>query len=229
LQNIVKSNAQGIHCTSAYAAGKFLRPRAFLKSHAVSEIALSEEMRSTWKREAPRNGTIIIRRDPRDVMISYYDFLQTVFAEEIDPTNLFDHDFDWLRSEYRKRLKTNVSERHSERAGQEKDLFNVADALKEWQLCWKQMPQDSECLHLKFEDLISDPQQGFGRVMDYLNLPKPDQYVGLKDMVSQHGESTRTRGQAGGWRNAPAVYEPIIEQTMALLANEVAEMGYPAS
>ncbi len=226
LQNIVKSNSTGVHCTSVYAAGKFLRPRALLKSHAVNEAALSDEMLNTWERTAPRNGTIILQRDPRDVMISYFDFLQTVFTDEVSIENFFEHDFNQLHAEYARRVITKEFRPLPDRANKDRPICSAADALKEWHRYWKQVTQNTQSLYLDFETLIHDPKHGFDTVMDYLDLPKPDRYIGLDTMVSQHGDSTRVRGKAGGWRNAPSKYTPIIDGTMERLGADILQMGY---
>lgn len=226
LQNIVKQNATGIQCTSIAARGDFLRPKACLKSHAINEALLAAELRDPWNRHEPRNATIILTRDPRDVMISYYDLLPPVFGDEITPASLFEHDFEWIKSEYRSRKAGVSRENHQDRAPATQPVYSVLDALGDWHKNWTLRPRRIDWHYVSFEDLLADPGRAFGGIFDHLNLPRLEEYQGLQTLVSQHGDSTRPRGKAGGWRNAPSFYDPIIEQTNIAMGAVCAELGY---
>lgn len=226
LQNVIKSNCKTIHCTSAYANGVFLRAQSLLKSHAVDEALLLAELRGTWNRHAPRSGTIVLTRDPRDLMISYYDFLQTVFAGEITPETLFEYDFNWIKDEWRSRKKTDIVNKYEDRIDPPSEVFTVLDAYKGWHQSWIAPAPDPNWLRVRYEDLIQHPQDSFNAIFDYLNLPKPDTFAGLTTFVSLHGDSARTRGKAQGWRTAPDMYRPILDKTSDGLAGQIADMGY---
>ena len=224
LQNVVKSNDPSIQCTSIHGKGRFLRRRALLKSHANGDEMLRGELRGTWNRTAPERARIVLVRDPRDVVISYYDFLQPVFSGEVTPDNLFEQDFDWLRAEYRRRTLGREVARPGE--GMTGGLYTLIHAMRDWYAGWEAADGDMPTLRLRFEDLLSAPKESFDAIFAHLGLPLRESYDGRDVLVSQQGTSDRPRGRAQGWRIAPETFHPLIARAEAEFAPQIARFGY---
>jgi len=218
LQNIVRDNTQQLGCASIYQGLNLTAPKILLKSHALNFGVLRKELAELWGIETARFNLMVLVRDPRDVFISLYDYVTTLHGTEIDPASFLITDFYWHL--YKPHMNGLVR-------GKQTRALTVLQAYQTWFRTWiTGADKTPKALHVRFEQLVIDPKNGFAPVFKLLDEPIPENLASTAKLVSQIGESQRNRGQAQGWRTAPDMYRPIIDQVSEKLANEIAHLGY---
>lgn len=214
-QNIIRENTSGLCNTSIYAGGRVTRP-AFLKSHATAIGAVRNELRELWDHHDGPAHIFALIRDPRDVFISAYDFVANKFGEAPDATRFLNYDyyrcfFDPPRGEivrYKRMLP-----------------LNLMQAYRLWVRHWI-VDAGTNVNILRFEDLTSSPNTAFEPLFTAFHSSQPASLGGLTTRTAQYGDSLRQRAAAGGWRDAPQAYHPIIDAVEKQLADEIDLLNY---
>ncbi|NRB19370.1 MAG: sulfotransferase domain-containing protein [Rhodobacteraceae bacterium] len=200
LQNIVRDNTKQLGCASIYQSLSLTTPKILLKSHALNFGVLRKELTTLWDIAPPRFKRIVLVRDPRDVFISLYDYVTALHGAEIDPATFLIIDFYWHL--YRPHMNGLVR-------GKQTRALTVLQAYQTWFRTWiTGADKFPRALHVRFEELVSDPQTGFAPVFKLLDEPMPDPLASTAKLVSQIGESPRRRGQSQGWRTGPGHLSP---------------------
>ena len=199
LQNVITETFDQ-KCSSMYASPCFNKPIFNLKSHAINEQNLEKETLSLLH-DSPNNlKKVILFRDPRDIIISFYEFVkardQVLISQE-----------DFLKLDYN----------HATFGGNafffkksSYDTISLSEAYKIYVDCWfKGNIQNS--LFVKYEDLLSEPDLKFNEVFEFLELDTEKQLVSLNKHVSIKDKSNRPRCQSSAWKQVYSKYKVLID------------------
>ena len=219
LQSVLEGSS-GLLCRSLYGPPKTKQNNILsLKSHTPSYEFLLDEI----GRFAPDFGTpdkfILIIRDPRDVFISFYEFVQSTKGLSITQSE-FIHEVCYFFSTFEDRHK--VNSRKLEFAP-----LSIFDAYKKHIDSWLiNRPPSIDCHIVKYEDLVLSPESEFQRIFNYLNLDCSLEKERLKLKVSQYSKTSRKRGVIAGWRNCQDEYGVLISSINNELKKEIKILGY---
>ncbi|MCC6145153.1 MAG: sulfotransferase domain-containing protein [Candidatus Hydrogenedentes bacterium] len=221
LQNILK-HSSGLHSQSIYGPYPFTEPREItltVKSHAVSPAYLMDEFQRLVEVEYTPERVVLLQRDPRDVMVSFYEYAQANRKTAIRQDE-FLNGIDFFYA--------STIDPQSRRAV-EKNPLTVAEAFRKHIQTWfRERPDHPPCLVLRYEDLVQDPWANFQKVFDFLQVECTLAEEFLRVKVSQYS-GTRDegqRGKAGGWRGQQEKYAALLDQVQREFAEEIRLLGY---
>jgi len=220
LQSVLEGSS-GLLCRSLYGPPKVNQNNILsLKSHTPSYEFLLDEI----GRFVPEFGTpdkfILIIRDPRDVFISFYEFVQSTKGLSITQSE-FIYEVCYFFATFEDRHK--VNSRKLEFAP-----LSIFDAYKKHIDSWfVNRPPSMDCHVVKYEDLVLSPESEFQRIFDFLNLDCSLEKEKLKLKVSQYSTTSRKRGVIGGWRDCQDEYDELISSVNNSLKKEITILGYP--
>lgn len=218
VQNVLSKNTQKVGFEAVYSDEPRLREQLNLRSHALNMGSMRIELRSIWEIEAAKFNPIILMRDPRDIFVSMYDYIWKKRKIKLEPKAFLEADYYWYFFE--------LDQIDVVRAGQTHAL-SMLDAYRAWYRNWiTPIAQAPRSLRVRYEDLLSDPVASFAPMFKHLDQPMPKALKALDKMVAKDGSSKRPRAIHGTWRDAPAMYQPIVEAVSSALADELRDMGY---
>lgn len=215
LQNVLR-NSSGFKNTAIYKDLEHPHSYLSLKTHALSYMHLLGEI----GRFAPAlrlfpGKLIVLWRDPRDVMISFYEFLQARQGRKLEQM-----EFLYQQQYYRPVL------------GFESE--SVLHAYKTFTQNWFSAEPPSEnsagvpatWIEVRFERLVLEPNTEFQKIFDYLELDCTLNTRSLSRKVSQISETERPRGMPGSWKYAQDEYAELVATVNRDLADEIQLLGY---
>jgi LPS sulfotransferase NodH len=217
LQSIIE-HSTGMQNPSIYAAELWKRlPLLTVKSHALSPEYLEDEWERLIERKGGPERIILIKRDPRDVMISFYEYTQTQRNTAISQEEFLDQiDFFYAST---------IDKNYTRRV--DKGPMNVAEAyrrhVREW---FTERPESLDVFEASYEDMVLDPSKAFRAVLDYLavDMPVAEQYLQVK--VSIYSKEKRPRGAVHGWKDVQAEYAVLLDSVERLFSSEIETLGY---
>ena len=224
-QSVLRGSS-GLQCLSLYHPQYPMEQVYNLKSHALTPDDLAREFSDMvpYETEFPQK-IVYLKRDPRDVMISLYDFAcfnhQQAFPMEV----FLGMNYYYIANPPGKRDVKTIFYLPGPEA------CTVAQAYRLFTQAHFQAPAYPtavETLLLSYEGMVEEPQDTFQQAFDFLDLDctlNPE-FIRLK--VSLYSDSKRQRGIAYGWRQPEnqELYLPLIEQVNDLLAEEIEFLGY---
>lgn len=222
LQNVIQEST-GLFSCSIYSPRPADPNSVFtFKSHALSPSGLKDEIQRYYGRELPLDKIIVLKRDPRDVMCSFFEFVSnrkqvSIPQEDFLDAVSFEFAFD----------NTPASVLHSKR---KVDLqpFSIAQAFayfaKSWLLPFQH--QTDNLLMVSYEDLVLDPKESFQRIFDFLGISDPIKMETLKRPVSRYSDEIRPRGVAAAWKDNP-LHKTLIKATEKALRDLILKLDYP--
>ncbi|MCP5052369.1 MAG: sulfotransferase domain-containing protein [bacterium] len=218
VQNVLTSSS-GILSQSLYAPID-IDPGLILtmKTHAPSREYLHDEINSFLPVSSKPSKFIILCRDPRDTMISFYEYTRDQRNIDLDQRDFLKNTCYFYASKIdasfqRKRYIAPLS---------------ILDSYKEFVRSWlKNTPDNADYLVVYYEKLVETPGPEFRKIFDYLGLDSPLDEESLGEKVSLYSsEPNRPRAKAFGWKNLQEQYPKIIDQVNRYLADEIEFMGY---
>ena len=217
LQSVL-THSSGLSNRSIY--GEFREETKVLltvKSHALSPEYLFGEFERLVG-DPPRPARIVlIQRDPRDVMISFYEYTQFNRKTVIRQEDFLDDICFFYASTIDPGSKRTV----------DKSPTSVLQAYQKHVRRWFiERPDDLDCLVVTFEELSSDPERAFGTVFEYLDLDCSLASEFLEVKVSQYSQEKRARARAGGWKEDYAAYKTLVDAVNEELNEEIKILGY---
>lgn len=218
LQTVLQG-ASGLRCQSIYAPLlNDSEPVLSLKSHAVSLEYLFDEIHRFISKEPRPSKIVLLYRDPRDVMISFYEYTQAQKNTQISQSEFLNNYDYFLAAPIDRECRRKV----------EYAPISVGQAYKKHVRRWfvEPLPDHLDCLVVKYEDLVQEPQQEFQRIFDFLGLKCSlvEQIVDVQ--VSQYSSEPRQRGQAYGWKDNFPRYKALLEEVNLALRDEIIVLGY---
>jgi hypothetical protein len=206
-------------CRSLYGR-LFHSPHYFLslKSHAISHVCLLDEIEQLLARIPKPSKLILLCRDPRDVMISYYEYTQVQKNIQINQGK-FLNSSDYF-------LETIIKRERFRRVKYK--LLSVSQAYKQHVRSWfaEPLPEHLDCLVVKYENLVQEPQKEFQRVFNFFELKCSLAKQFLDEKVSLYSSEPRYRGQVYGWKNNVSHYRVLLKIVNSTLWDEITELGY---
>lgn len=218
VQKTLDQNTRELKSASIYAKGRVSKRPVFLKSHASNTGLARNELNALWDYSGEIHDTFALIRDPRDVLISSYDFVTERIERRLDPADFLSHDYYY--SFFPPDITPTIR-------GEDMRPLNIIQAYRAWVRHWITNRHAAGTVKLlRYEDLVATPQTAFKPLFEAFGAPMPAFLKGLDQETALHGDSPRDRAVAGGWRNAPALYAPIIETVSKNLAPEIEALGY---
>jgi hypothetical protein len=214
LQSVLRSSS-GLHCVPIY--NNYTHPQKYLslKSHAPSYVHLLGEL----SRFAPTmqilpSKFVILWRDPRDVMISFYKYVQV--SESV---RLSQREFLTEHMYYRPVLGFRAE--------------SVTQAYRTFVRNWYSLELPAEnsqgvpatWIAVKYEQLVDNPQEQFQRIFDFLELDCPlNQRAVLKRVAVVEPLSKQITRRK--WINSVDEYFDLLKIVNTELAAEIELLGY---
>ena len=218
VQKTLDQNTRALKSASIYAKGRVSKRQVFLKSHASNMGLVRNELKTLWDYSGEIHDAFALIRDPRDALISSFDFVTERLGHAIDPADFLGHDYYY--SFFPPDLTPSIR-------GEDMRPLNILQAYRVWVRHWITKRHAAGTVKLlRYEDLVATPQTAFKPLFEAFDAPMPSALEGLDHKAAQYGDSPRDRAVATGWRSAPALYAPIIETASKNLAPEIAALGY---
>jgi len=219
VQSILEGSS-GLRCRSIYA-GHHDSPLCVLsfKSHATSYEYLLDEIERLLSSVSEPSKLILLHRDPRDVMISFYEYAQMQKNAQIEQSE-FVNNYDYF-------LAAPIDRECLRKV--DYSPLNVSQAYQKHVMNWFSGPLPAiDYIAVRYEDLVHEPQGEFQRIFDFLELrcPLAEHLLGVK--VSLYSSSRRSRGQACGWKNVDTsrYYDELLREVNHVLQDEIIALGY---
>jgi hypothetical protein len=219
LQSVVQGSS-GLRCRSVYAF-PHVQPQYILslKSHALSFGHLLDEISRLVPDAPPPQKLVVLFRDPRDVMVSFYEFLQVRKDVQIPQVDFLEG-VSYFYATYKDRDMALA--RRSEYAP-----ISIAESYRKHVRNWVvEPPNDLDCLTVRYEDLVLSPEIEFQRIFDFLELDCALAAATLADKVSLYSEGSRPRGEPHGWRTCEDQYPDLLARVRTMLNYEIGVLGY---
>ena len=218
LQNVLEVSS-GLSQRSLYIPERNMRELCDygLKSHAISSDWLADEFSRTTINYKYPEKIIYIYRDPRDVMISFYEFVRHRKRIALDQAN-FLKKVSYIYATYID--KDPVLDRKNS-----VEPMSVLDAYRLHYKNWMLRSPSSSYYIVKYEDLMTSPEVAFQNIFDFLDLKCSLSAEVLGRKVSQYDDANRKRG-VFGWKNNLEKYRAIISSVEEELAEEIKYLTY---
>lgn len=220
LQHVLESSS-GMLCHSLYGNTK-CDPSEVLcfKSHAISLPYLTDEVNRLISTASRPNKFLLLQRDPRDVMISFYEFAQKRKDISIPQGEFLDRvAFHYVLS-HGTRIQT-------WRRKVEIAPLSIADAYRRHVEQWFiNIPPGLDCLTVRYESLVRTPHTEYGRIFRFLGLSCQLAEYAIQERVRQFSRNKRERGVAHGWTKCESIYGELISQVNDKLQTEIKALGY---
>mgnify|MGYP001056833394 CR=1 FL=1 len=216
----ILTQSSGLNNQSIYARKEPIGPRDFilsLKSHAPTPEYLWEEYRRKVAMPERPERIILLTRDPRDLMISFYEYTQTQRKTGI-PQEDFLHGTCYFYA--------STIDPDSERALERAPLSVAAAYQKHIRAWFTGRPDNLDCIEVRYEDLVQQPEDTFARIFAYLNLDCPLATAFLPVKVSLYDSSRKERGVPGGWRHQQERYRVLLDTVHDSFQDEISLLGY---
>ena len=187
-----------------------------LKSHAPSPAYLRDEFgRIVGEPEWPAR-IVLLQRDPRDVMISFYEYTQFMRQTTIPQEDFLNTCF-FYASAIDRDIKRRVD------VAPMSVLQAYQKHVKEW---FNEQRAAGDYLIVRYEDLVTAPEEGFQRIFDYLNLDCPLATEFLDHEVSRYDDTRQHRAKATAWKEHSERYRSLLETIDTKLGDETRALGY---
>lgn len=136
-------------------------------------------------------------RDPRDAIISFYEYTKNRLNLDLTPAEYIE---------------------------QYDPVGHYIWEQKAWVLT-KRAPE--KYLLVRFENLKNDPEAEFRKIFDFLGLESEISMEAVHERVSVGDQQTnRPRAEAFGWKTAPEEYQPLTDEVERQLGDMILELGY---
>ena len=215
IQNVIQESS-GMICQSIYDTDILLNGTLNLKTHSPSPEYFINEWIDSFKSEPLPEKLILLIRDPRDVFISFYEFVK--FRRNIDvPQNDFLSQTDYFYAAFTdKRIYS--------------DGLSICRAYKEFIQNWYVRDNKKyDILKVHYEDLVGNPAAAFLKIFKFLEIDCELSLPSLKKRVSLYSPSRRLRGAASGWESIQQEYSHLIMQSQIHFEEEMLITGYRKS
>ena len=219
VQNVLrKSSLTENQSLYAPVEGK-IRNILTLKSHAFSLRYLKAELKDYLGiKDLHRKRFVILFRDPRDVMISFYEYVRERRNEDINQADFLEKTDFFYASMMEKDIKNRLYTRE----------ISVSKAYQMFVSNWFNASSDLLDLYkiVRYEDVVNDPIFEFKEMLQFLKSPCEVNEVAVCEHVSLYSTESRPRGEVYGWKKVKEQYAPLISSTEAYLSKELEILGY---
>jgi hypothetical protein len=219
LQNVLAASS-GLPLRSFHSPVENMRELCHygLKSHAISSDWLADEFSRTTLNYKYPEKIIYVYRDPRDVMISFYEFVQHMKGVTLDQASFLTK-VSYIYATYTDKDpvlgRTNSMQ-----------PMSVLDGYRAHYQNWM-VRAGSKSYHIvKYEDLVTMPEVTFQGIFDFLELKCDLSAEALGQKVSQYDSRSRKRGGVSGWKKNLKKYDGIISSVEEQLSEEIEYLSY---
>lgn len=180
----------------------------FIKSHAPSYPHLLAELGAFCPNfPGLPHKFVVVWRDPRDMMISFHDWLSQRHQWDIPQQN-FLHD---LRYGYAVAGMGHIS---------------LLDAFRIFVRSWRAQRELHNMRSYKFEELLADKEGRFLEMLKFLGREEPIATKALEEKVKLGRSNRKERGVTAAWRKYGDRYAVLIDEVNQHFAAEMELLGY---
>ena len=228
LQQILRDNSD-LKTSSLYGSASNVREADNLKSHAISHEYLQAELSLITGRYDQNVKILVLFRDPRDVMISFYNY--AIARKIIDvPHNQF-LDLDWfLIFGYSQSTRVHMRRHHL-------TPISVGDAYQIFVNSWLKVFNESPMQNIilcKYEDIMANFDEEARRLLQFFktDLDPPSRFKDRvkkpTQLVALYSQEERPRGEAFGSQRAEIrdQYSKLVASVEERFDNEIRLLGY---
>ena len=220
LQNVLRKSTD-LYCCSFYAPRPKNPQCVFsFKSHALSPKYLNDEIKRYYPAMKIPEKIIWLKRDPRDVMISFYEFLKfkkKIVVEQSNFLNGIDYDYAFVGD------SINV---HSYLRKIDIAPLSIIDAYIRHVSSWLEIRDNTfDFLEVSYENLVENPNKFFKIIFNFLEVDVALNIKSLSKKVSLYSNESRKRSQAYGWKKSKT-HSCLIEQVNDKLSKYISMLGY---
>lgn len=216
IQNVITRSSGTRNCSIYLPDLQDLSDVVTLKSHSYSQEYLKKEWSNRTGRLSLPKKAIILQRDPRDIMISFMEFVKARIKTLDLDQNTFLSKVDYFLAANIKGLDYDHS-------------ISIENAFKSFVRDWSTPSelQIDEHLYVRYEDLTDKPDEIYKQIFEFLELDCKLCKSSLEEKVSLYSDSSKaSRGKAHRWRTHNLLYSQIIKDVNLKLKNEIALWGY---
>lgn len=218
LQSVLQGSC-GLRCQSIYGQlDEGPQCTLTVKSHSPSPEYFCDEWRRLMPGQELPQKIIRLQRDPRDLFISFFEYTEANRKTTVRQEEFLEHvDFFYASTIDRLFLRA-----------VNKQGLTVLDAFKTHVRTWycEPCPSEFEMLPVRYEELITAPQETFLRIFNFLHLDCGLEEKFLRFKVAQYSDTGRPRAVAQGWVKNRERYAILLDKIEALLADEIRLLGY---
>lgn len=206
VQNVVQKST-GLYCSTLYspleAWGEFALT---VKSHALSPAGLRQEWEWFLPGHTMPTKIILLARDPRDVMISFYEYVKAMRRNHIDQAAFMQSNYYYAAS------LDSLSIYESE-------TLSVANAYRHFVDSWNSDEAQTafDIMNCSYEDIIANPHEQFTSILRFLELDCPVEEGAINEKVSLYSVDHEHRAQSGKWQKLSKQYKPLLAACEPLL------------
>jgi len=221
VMHVLAGMANGVSRSMYGHLGKFGEQAnaTIVRSHALSPCQFDEEsLRFTGQIWDQKRQIILLIRDPRDIMISFYEYALVMLKVKITQSQ-FLHDVDYYL----------VS--GTDIGGMRRSTLaptSVIQAMRKFMTNWLAMHAGNDAVHLvRFEDLTVNPFSAYVSLASTLGLPNRRPTKKLTELpLARYDRKQRPRGTAQGWEQVRKKYATLIDGVQRELSAEMRLFGY---
>ena len=196
-----------------------------LKSHAISYAYLKDECNFILGDDEKPHKIITMYRDPRDVMISFFNFFNSYNQGEIAQNDFLS--LDWFL------VLTRTPNTRTWLRSTHQNPVNIAESYQIFVDSWfvnKNISDNTIMTTLRYDDLVAQPELVVSKALAALNLncvPAGESNEATS-LVSTISAEDRPRGCAQGWKRDDVYmkYKVLIDQVEKRLGDEIAHLSY---
>lgn len=214
----------GLSASSLYKPNHDFQNVNNLKSHAISPEYLRDEIGFICEHNFNPAHIYLLKRDPRDTMISFYEFFLSR-----DQGTVLQRDFldiDWFLA-FQRSSGPNAHLRSTHHFP-----LSICDAFKimasKWFTDTNPIP-DIPVAVIKYEDFVNDRRQTLLSILEDHGCSSTNlDYDAEVGLVSTYSNEKRKRGAAYGWKEDSVFqkYRTLVTETERLLENEIKLLDY---
>jgi len=193
-----------------------------LKSHAISPEYLLDELNFLSQPVSGKISVITLHRDPRDVMISFYNYYLAKGHEFVSQGDFMDTDW-FLAVSKSGNAKTHL-----------RNIHTTPMSIKEAYTCWvnswcinRSHDLAARALSISYEESVSDPEKTVRQLVKLHGSEYKNKEVKVK-LVALHSDENRPRGVSHGWKQDAVYneYKTLINAVEVSFDTELNFFGY---
>ncbi|MBO8151893.1 MAG: sulfotransferase domain-containing protein [Candidatus Marinimicrobia bacterium] len=215
VQNVITKSSGTYNYSIYYFGNNEYRKCLTIKSHALSYSHLIAEVARfiPSERNLPAKF-IILWRDPRDIMISFYEFIQKRYDISLSQGEFLSNEVNYVRHVIGF------------------PPLPILEAYKVFMLNWRSGnklsygDQNTPWIEIKYEDILNQPEIEFDRIFNFLGIKCKLNKYAVSEKVSFMEDKRPERCIAGSWRKFYKDYKKIVDATSNYLESEIRILGY---
>jgi len=214
VQNVISKSTGTYNYSIYYFRDNSYKKCLTIKSHAPSYLHLVAEVARFIPDEKMPSRFIILWRDPRDIMISFYEFIQRKYNISLTQKEFLSSATNYVRLiiglpplSILEAYKVFVSSWRSD------NKINYGDRARPW-------------IEVKYENILKCPEPEFRKIFNFLDVDYKLDRSAIEEKVNLVPDGRSERCVCNSWEIYYKRYEYIINGMSEFLEPEIRALGY---